>query len=317
VVRAMDWSSIMTGVSTPFAPDGSVDLAGYERVLDHLCAGPLGGIVVNAVLSEGGQLSLTERVACVATAAQREKRPPVVATVYGASTCDAVAEARLVSHAGADCLLVYPHATFGGGSLDTDMIVGYYSALYEASGLPLVIFRTPDTLAPELGESALHALAATPGVVAVKDSVADPDFYTGSAAVFLTPESPLKIMADNDPMLLRLLRKGAHGGMSMVAAILPDAVAELAAHRDQAQADQFADAVQPLAQALSADPVRSFRARIKFLLSHKGVITDPAVRPPLLAPSPAEQQRLVQALRLTEANLDAFYAARIPANATV
>jgi dihydrodipicolinate synthase/N-acetylneuraminate lyase len=307
MVRVIDWSTIFTGAATPFSADGGVDRLQFDRVISHLSNGGLGGIVVNAMLSEGGQLSLTERVGCVAEAVRRDKRPAIIATVYGSNTRDAVEEARLVARAGADGLLIYPHPAFGGGTTDADMIVDYYSAIHDVSGLPLIVFRTPGSLAPELGVEALFALAQTAGVVAVKDSVADADFYTGPAAVFLTPNSPLKIMADNDVRLLALLRRGAHGGMSMVAAIFPRAVADLLRLRNHTAASELERAIAPLASALAADPVRDFRARIKYLLLYAGVTTSADVRRPLREPSAAQHDVLVDAYNTTKVNLAGFY----------
>ena len=312
MARAIDWSTVFTGAATPFRTDGGVDLPQFDRVISHLSNGALGGIVVNAMLSEGGQLSLAERVSCVAEAVRRDKRPAIIATVYGSSTRDAVEEARLVAQAGADGLLIYPHPAFGGGTADTDLIVEYYSAIHDVSGLPLIVFRTPESLAPELGVEALLALAETSGVVAVKDSVADADFYTGPAAAFLTPSSPLKIMADNDVRLLPLLRRGAHGGMSMVAAIFPQAVADLLRVRNHAAAGELERAILPLARALAADPVRDFRARIKYLLSYAGVTTSACVRRPLRELCAARHDVLADAYCTTKTNLAGFYA-RFPA----
>lgn len=305
MARLIDWSTVFTGAVTPFDADGGVDLEQFGDVLSYLSIGGLGGIVVNAMLSEGGQLSLAERVTCVAEAARREHRPGIIATVYGLNTQDASDEARLVAQAGADAVLVYPHPAFGGGTIDKRMVVDYYSALHDASGLPLIVFRTPGSLAPELGLEALLVLAQTPGVVALKDSVADPDFYTGPAEAFLRSDSPLKILADNDVRLLPLLRRGAHGGMSMVAAIFPWAVAALARLRDRPAADEFASAVAPLAKVLAAEPVRDFRARIKYLLVEAGVIASAEVRRPLRALSDIQRELLSNAYRRTKENLTA------------
>jgi len=307
MAQPIDWSTAFTGAATPFTADGSVDLAQFDRVISHLSNSGLGGIVVNAMLSEGSLLSLAERVSCVTHAVRRDKRPAIIAGVYGSNTRDAVEEARLVARAGADGLLIWPNQAFGGGTTDTDMIVKYYSAIHDASGLPLIVFRLPDSVAPEMGAEPLFSLAQTPGVVAVKDSVADADFYTGRAAAFLTPNPPLKIMADNDVRLLTMLQRGAYGGMSMLAAIFPQAVADLVRLRNHAAASELQTAIKPLGSALAADPVRDFRARVKYLLACAGVITSADVRRPLLEPSAAEQDALVHACNTTKNNLVRFY----------
>jgi len=307
MAQPIDWSTAFTGAATPFSADGSVDLVQFDRVISHLSNAGLGGIVVNAMLSEGSLLSLAERVSCVTHAARRDERPPIIAGVYGSNTRDAVEEARLVARAGADGLLIWPNQAFGGGTTNADMIVKYYSAIHDASGLPLIVFRLPDSVAPEMGAEALFALAQTPGVVAVKDSVADPDVYTGRAASFLSPNPPLNIMADTDARMLPMLQRGAYGGMSMLAAIFPHAVVDLVRLRNHAAASELQRAIMPLANALAADPVRDFRARIKYLLVYAGVISSADVRRPLLEPSAAEQDVLVDAYITTKNNLAGFY----------
>lgn len=307
MAQAIDWSGAFTGAATPFNPDGSIDYAQFDRVMSFLSTGGLSGIVVNAMLSEGSLLSLDERVQCVTRAVQQENSPAIIAGVYGSNTREAAEEARLVARAGADGLLVWPNQAFGGGTTAPEMIVKYYSAIHDASGLPLIIFRLPESVAPEMGAEALLSLSRTAGVVAVKDSVADAGFYTGPAAVFLTPESPLKIMADNDSRLLAMLQRGAHGGMSMLAAIFPQAIADLVRLRNHAAAGDLQQAIEPLASALAANPVRDFRARIKHLLVHAGVLASADMRRPLLEPSAAEQSALIQSYKTTKNNLARFY----------
>lgn len=304
----VDWSGAFSGAVTPFNIDGTVDLAQYDRVIACLSNSGLAGIVVNAMISEGSLLSLDERVNCVKHAAGRDKRPAIISGVYGSSTRDAAEEARLCARAGADGLLIWPNQAFGGGAANTDMIVDYYSALHDASGLPLIVFRLPESVAPEMGADALFALAQTPGVVAVKDSVADADLYTGSAAVFLTEQSPLKILVDNDLRLLGMLQRGAHGAMSIVSAIFPQAIVDLVRLRDHAAASELQITIEPLASALPANPIRDFRARIKYLLVRTGVLTSAEVRRPLIELSVAERNALDQAYKTTKENLARYYA---------
>ena len=159
------WSGIITGAVTPFADDGdAVDWESYERHLHSLTGAGLVGLLINAMMSEGGHLSVNERVATLRFAVDRVgAKIPLIATIYGSNTSEAAAEAARAEQAGAAALLVFPHPAFGGEPLDTAMPAAYFAAIARASALPMIVFRTPATLGPTFGLEIMKRLCDVRG----------------------------------------------------------------------------------------------------------------------------------------------------------
>lgn len=192
-----NWSGIITGAVTPFSDDDEIDWGSYERHLAGFAGTGMIGLLVNAMMSEGGHLSAAERESALRFAVDRVgSRLPLIATIYGSNTKEAAAEAERAEKIGAAALLVFPHAAFGGVPLDPEMPAAFFAAIARVSALPMIVFRTPSTLGPTFGIEIMKRLCDVPGVVAIKDSAAEADFYRDGGAVFLKPDSPLKILID-------------------------------------------------------------------------------------------------------------------------
>jgi len=299
------WSGIITGAVTPFNDDGAIDWESYGKHLDRLAGTGLIGLLVNAMMSEGGHLSVPERESTLRFAAGRVgSRLPVIATIYGCNTGEAAAEAARAEKLGASALLVFPHAAFGGAPLDPAMPAAYFAAIARASGLPMIVFRTPETLGPTFGLEVMKRLCDVPGVAAIKDSAAEADFYRGDGALFMTPDSPLKILIDSDLAILDFLRMGAHGATSICASLNPRAYVEMFDSRHRYRAVVLQKVLLPLAKAVYAAPFRDFRARLKAALVADGTFATANVRAPLMPLSDEERAAVLDASRSTRVCLD-------------
>jgi 4-hydroxy-tetrahydrodipicolinate synthase len=300
-----NWSGIITGAVTPFSDDGSIDWKSYEQHLDRLAGTGLIGLLINAMMSEGGHLSAAERESTLRFAAGRvSSRLPLIATIYGCNTSEAAAEAARAEKIGASALLVFPHAAFGGAPLDPEMPAAYFTAIARASALPMIVFRTPETLGPTFGLEVMKRLCDVPGVAAIKDSAAETDFYRGEGAVFMTPGSPLKILIDSDLAILDFLKMGAHGATSICASLNPRAYAEVFRDRHLDRAARLQDTLLPLAKAIYAAPFRDFRSRLKTVLAADRTFEAARVRAPLMPLSDAEQVAILDVSESVRARLE-------------
>jgi 4-hydroxy-tetrahydrodipicolinate synthase len=299
------WSGIITGAVTPFSDDGAIDWGSYERHLDELDGKGLTGLLVNAMMSEGGHLSEAERDDALRFAIGRVgAKLPVIATIYGANTDAAVAEAMRAEKAGAAALLVVPHPAFGGAPLDPEMPAAYFGAIARATALPMIVFRTPATLSPTFGIEIMKRLCDVPGVVAIKDSVAEADFYRGDGARFMTSDSPLKILIDSDLTILDFLKMGVHGATSICACLHPRAYVRMFDNRHHNIATGLQEALLPLANAVYAPPFRDFRARLKEILAARGIFATARVRPPLMSLTNEERAKMLTAVKSTKDCID-------------
>lgn len=296
------WSGVITGLITPFSPDDEIDCGSLERHLAFLCKSRVAGILTSAMMGEGGHLSAAERDAILKFTVERVRSEvPVIATIYGNSTREAAEEARRAAKRGAKGLLVFPHPSFAGFPLDPDVPATYFRAIWNAANLPMIVFRTPDSLAPKFDFDILEKLIEIPGVAAIKDSAAERDFYTGPSLSSLKRKSSVKVLIDCDPLIHEFIGLGADGATSICAAVYPEEYVAILEAKNTEEAESVVRVLQPFAEAVFSPPFRNFRARLKYALTLKGIIASERVRPPLLPLSESERKTIEKALGCVEA----------------
>lgn len=294
-----NWAGVITGNVMPFTPAGNIDWASLEHHVDRLSRAGLIGLLANAMMAEGLHLTVAERAAVLRFMIEKVGgRVPVIATIFGINTAEAAEEAYQAARAGAQAVLVFPHPAFGGAPLDPQIPAAYFQAIWERASLPMIVFRLPGATAPSFDYECLKRLSEVPGVAAVKDTVADSNFYApGRGAEFLAADSPVKILIDDDAAMLRFLRLGAPGATSICATVDPERYVRLFESRNEQNADELDGKLRRFSAAVFHPPRRDFRARIKHALVLDGVLHDGGVRPPLPELGESERFAIAQALQ--------------------
>ncbi|MEV7607154.1 5-dehydro-4-deoxyglucarate dehydratase [Paenarthrobacter sp. NPDC089322] len=163
----MNFDGVLFFPVTPFAEDGTVDVALLkEHIASRLPYGP-GGVFPACGTGEFHALSLDE-VRTVVTAAVEvvAGAVPVVAGA-GGPLGHAIAAAKVAEEAGADALLVLPPYLVTG---PTDGVVAYIEAVAAASSLPVIVYHRGTA---KFTASAMTRLTANPKVVGFKDGIGD------------------------------------------------------------------------------------------------------------------------------------------------
>jgi 4-hydroxy-tetrahydrodipicolinate synthase len=190
---------------TPFAADGSVDLAEAARLATYLVDVQLNdALVVNGTTGEAPTTTDLEKAALVETVRKAVgDRAKVIAGVGTFDTAHTIHLARDAEAAGADGLLVVtpyysrpPQAA----------LVAHFRAVADATPLPIVIYDIPHRSGVPVEEASLIELGAHPNIVAVKDAKGQP---VSSARVMAA--TGLAYYAGDDGMLLPLLAVGGVG----------------------------------------------------------------------------------------------------------
>ena len=152
---------------TPFADDGSLDLASLEREIDWVIAEGANGVACVAIASEGYKLTEDERDAVIATTVHHANgRTPVVASADGPGEEPAVARARRAARLGADALMVLPPYFVKPGP---DALVSYYSRVADAAGIPVMLQDAPQLTGVAMSPSLWARMAdSIPGLRYVK-----------------------------------------------------------------------------------------------------------------------------------------------------
>jgi 2-keto-3-deoxy-L-arabinonate dehydratase len=126
---------------TPFADDGSLDLASLEREIDWVIAEGASGVACLAIASEGYKLTEDERDTVVrATVGHVRGRVPVVASADGPGEEPAIDRARRAAKLGADALMVLPSYFVKPGA---EALVSYYARVADVAGIPIMLQDAP------------------------------------------------------------------------------------------------------------------------------------------------------------------------------
>ena len=287
----MRLDGVLPPIPTPFADD-RVDVAAMASNVERWMATRIRGVVVLG--SNGEAPLLDEAESDAAIAAARERIPSNRLCLAGTgreSTTAAVRAARRAADLGADAVLVRTPSFFK-PLLTAEAFVAHYTAVADASPVPVVLYNFTAMTGVTLGLDAVAVLAEHPNIIGMKESGSDLKFLT--ALIDRTP-GDFAVLAGSAPVFYASLLVGAAGGILALASVAPDLCVEL---YDRVRAGRLADArdlqrrLTPLAGLVtSKHGVPGLKAAVSLLGFAAG---DP--RPPLRPAGAAAVAEIRQAL---------------------
>jgi 4-hydroxy-tetrahydrodipicolinate synthase len=283
---------IIPATVTPFMPDGSLDEQGLRRYLTWLEEQDVHGVTVHADTGEANTLTPEERVKITGIAAEVLGKIPVVACLFAQSTAEAVELGRRHREAGADALMIFPPMAFYGTPLPPEIPEAYYATIADEVGLPLVAFQLLSALGGvEYTPEALRRILMIDSVMAIKEATFDALRFRSTMTLVRALPREISFLSGNDTFIYESLVLGADGcliGFGTLACREQVEMYEAVQARDFARAENIAEQLRPLNEAIFAPPVRNYRARTKEVLAMQGIIEYAGVRRPLPALSPEE-----------------------------
>ncbi len=218
---ARPFGRVLTAMVTPFAEDGSIDLAGAQELAAHLVDRQAhDGLVVLGTTGEAPTLSDGEQHAVLEAVLNAVgDRATVVAGVGTNDTAHSIENARRAERLGAHGLLVvtpyYNRPTQAG-------LLYHFTAVADATDLPVMLYDIPPRSIVPIAVDTLTRLAEHPRIVAVKDAKGD------LGAVMQTlARTDLAYYSGDDVLNLPLLAVGAVGVVSVVGHLVGPRLAEL------------------------------------------------------------------------------------------
>jgi 4-hydroxy-2-oxoglutarate aldolase len=276
------FAGILTPIVTPFA-DGALDEWGMRANVERWAQTSLAGLVVLGSNGEAAQLEDEEAdraVALVRASLPRDKW--LLAGTGRESTPATIAATRRAASLGADAVLVRTPSFFK-PQMTTEAFVRHYTAVADASPVPVLLYNVSMFTGVNLGAEAVERLAVHPNIAGMKESGSD----IGLLAEYIarTPDD-FTVLAGSATTLVHALAAGCDGAILALAAILPDqcrTLADLVASGRLADARLLQRRLMPVARSVgSTYGVAGLKTALD-LLGYAG--GDP--RPPLLPVSPA------------------------------
>jgi len=273
-------------IVTPFR-DGAVDLASYERLLEHYLRLGVTGIFPLGTTGESPTLDDDEIEAIVdRTVAVVAGRVPVFVGVGGNATRKVVAALhRLHRYAFDGVVSVCPYYNRPG----QDGLREHFTRIAEATDRAVLIYNIPYRTSVNLANDTLLALTEIPNIVGVKDS-------SGSLAQSLDllrrRPAGFAVMTGDDASFYTMLAHGGDGGILASAHLDTErfvAVHERMAANDHRGARATWAGLESLVPLLFAE---ANPMPIKHCLWRQGLIASPECRLPLTGVSRALADRL-------------------------
>ncbi len=219
---ALELSGSIAALVTPMAPDGSLDLSAWERLLEWHYAQGTDGIVVGGTTGESPTLTLAEVVKLVSLAKACFAGRPVLAGSGTNSTATTIERGQALAAAGADALLVvtpyYNKPTQTG-------LIAHFKAVAAGSAVPIVLYNVPGRTAVDLLPQTVQILADEPQIVALKEST---NSVPRIQDLVDRVGERFTILCGDDPVAAASMLAGARGVISVTANVVPRAMHEMA-----------------------------------------------------------------------------------------
>lgn len=282
---------ILPALVTPLLPDGSLDVASAERLIDHLYSRGVGGLYVTGSTGEGIYLdpAIRRKITEIAIARSRG-RGNVIVHVGAIQASLAFELAQHAADSGADAVSSIP--PFAGG-YSWDEVHCFYSELARRSPLPVIAYYIPGLTGKAHSIDDLASLLKLPNIAGFKSTDANLYNMQRLAARF----GPDQIMYNGpDEMLALGLQFGAHGGIGTTYNFMPDLILQVYHHCRQGE---FASAVAAQRQANDIiEPLLLFQglAASKQILVWQGLIDHATCAAPRASLTDAQQRQLRERL---------------------
>ena len=285
------FSGSWVALVTPMHADGSIDFEAWSRLLEWHVSSGTAGVVVGGTTGESPTLEESElRALVLAARSQLRGRIGLMAGAGTSSTAQTVARTHWLGELGVDALLVVTPAY---NKPTQEGLFRHFSAVAAASVVPVVLYNVPGRTAVDMLAPTVIRLAQLPGIVAVKEAVAD----VGRVGEILAGTPPgFAVLSGDDATAREAVLAGAKGVISVTANCAPRAMADMIARSLAGELERAAALDATLAPLHRHLFVEGNPIPIKWVLQRMGLLGS-GIRLPLCELSLRFQPLLLEAMR--------------------
>ena len=290
------FKGIGTALITPMTPEGEVDYAAMERLVQRQLDANIDALIVCATTGEAPTLKDDEHIEIIRFVASLAKgKTPIVAGTGSNYTDHAVEMSIKARDVGADALLCvtpyYNKCTQRG-------LIESYTKIADATELPMIVYNVPGRTGVNIKPATYEKLADHPKIVGIKEANGDISSVVDTMA---RCGHKIDMYSGNDDQIVPILSMGGIGCISVLSNVLPaetKAITEAWFRGDVAEAARLQMKYKPLVDALFSE-VNPIPA--KAAMAALGLCSDYA-RLPLTPMEEDTRQHLLKCMR--EVGLD-------------
>jgi dihydrodipicolinate synthase/N-acetylneuraminate lyase len=215
---------IIPPVVTPLLDRDTLDVAGLERLIEHVLSGGVHGLFILGTTGEAPSLSYRLRYELIERVCGLVKgRVPVLVGITDTSFTESVNTSVKAKDAGAQAVVLAPPYYFPAGQPE---LLEYLDHLTPQLPLPLFLYNMPSLTKAVFEPQTVRAAADISGIVGIKDS-------SGNMAYFHQLQSLLRdrpdfsLLMGHEELLAEAVLLGASGGVCGGANILPKLYVDL------------------------------------------------------------------------------------------
>ncbi len=221
---ALDLRGVFPPLTTPFAADGSVSLAGLRHNISRYNSSGVAGFV--ALGSTGESVLLSRDEADSVLACVKEAAGPGKITIAGTgaeSTAETIARTRRAAELGyAAALVMTPY--YYKPQYKSAVLVEHFRRVADASPIPVLLYSVPQFTGISLEAAEVAALAQHPNIIGIKDSSGN--VQRVSEMIAAAPDS-FQVLTGSASTVHPSLVAGARGTILALACVLPELCVEL------------------------------------------------------------------------------------------
>src|SRR5258708_31453154 len=223
-LKVEDLSGVLPAGIWPGGRDYGVDEPAVGRVVEHVTAGGVSGLVPFGSTGEAASLDEIARRKILSTViAATAGRMPVICGVAQIHLAAAQAEVQAAARLGAAGVLVTPPFYY---PIDQATVLSFYRRLAEESPVPIMLYNIPQFTKVVAQPATVATLAHEGTIVGIKDSSRDFEYFEG--VCIATRKLPrFRIFTGSDTMLLPSLAMGGAGTICGAANVAPRRVVQI------------------------------------------------------------------------------------------
>jgi len=209
---------IVPPMITPLLERDQLDVAGLERLIEHVIAGGVHGLFFLGTTGEAPNLSYRLRREVITRTCQLVKgRLPVLIGITDTSLVEATALTRHAAEAGAQAVVTSAPYYFPLGQPE---LIDYVERLLSDLALPLYLYNMPQMTKVIFAPETFQRFAQHERIIGLKDSSGDLNYFKRLVEVVKT-RPDWRLFVGPEHLLAETVQLGGHGGVNGGAMIEP------------------------------------------------------------------------------------------------
>ncbi len=277
VLNVQELSGVLVALVSPLKQNGSADEPAVTRLVEHVLAGGMRGLLPLGSTGEGASLDEpTRRAILGAVVNATAGRAPVICGVAQSHLASARAEVEAAASLGADAALVAPPFYY---PMDQAALIAFYRQLADGAPLPILLYNIPQFTKVVAEPLTVATLAREGTIRGIKDSSRDFEYFEG-VCIATRELAAFRVFTGTDTMLLPSLAMGGAGTICGAANVAPNWVVRIYDQFISGDLSAARKSQDDLFQLVLALRGGVFPAAIKAALHLQG-ICEPWLAPPV------------------------------------